>query len=142
MYNAYYPYQSNYNNQFQQQVPSYNSLLQQNNMTGKQEVVRVNGKNGAQAFQLPPNSSILLLDETAPIVWLKTTDGAGYPTITPYDISPHQTENLQQKIDIDIKPLEERISKLEEIVKDVQLQFAESDTGASQPVKRIVSTSK
>ena len=91
MYNSYYPYQMNYNNQFQQQ-PSYNSLLQQNNTAGKQEVVRVNGKNGAQAFQLPPNSSILLLDETAPIVWLKTTDGAGYPTITPYDINPHQTE--------------------------------------------------
>ena len=139
MYNSYYPYQMNYNNQFQQQ-PSYNSLLQQNNTAGKQEVVRVNGKNGAQAFQLPPNSSILLLDETAPIVWLKTTDGAGYPTITPYDINPHQTETSQQKFDIDIKPLQERISKLEEIVKDVQLQFAESDAGSSQPVKRIITT--
>ena len=81
-YNTYYP---NYNNQFQQ--PSYNQ-----NMMGKQEVVRVNGKNGAEAFQMLPNSSILLLDETAPIVWLKTTDGAGYPTIKPYDISPHQDE--------------------------------------------------
>lgn len=112
MYNAYYPYQSIYgNNQFQQTaVPSYNQL-QQNNIPGKQEVVRVNGKNGAEAFQLPPNSSILLLDETAPIVWLKITDGAGYPTITPYDINPHQTETIQQN-EIDIKPLEQRISKL------------------------------
>lgn len=110
MYNTYYPYQSIYgNNQFQQ-TPSYNQL-QQNNIVGKQEVVRVNGKNGAEAFQLPPNSSILLLDETAPIVWLKITDGAGYPTITPYDINPHQTETVQQK-EIDIKPLEQRISKL------------------------------
>lgn len=134
MYNSYYPYQ----NQFQAS-PSYSSL-QQNNLMGKQEVVRVNGKNGAEAFQMPPNSSILLLDVTAPIVWLKTTDGAGYPTITPYDISPHQTETVQQQSNVDIKPLEERITKLEEVVKDVQLQFAESDIGSSQPVKRIVAT--
>ena len=135
MYNTYYPYQSVYSNQFQQ--PSF-SQLQQNNLMSKQEVVRVNGKNGAEVFQLPPNSSILLLDQTAPIVWLKTTDGAGYPTITPYDITPHQSETLQQKTEVDIKPLEQRITKLEEIVKDVQLQFAESDIGQSQPIKRIV----
>ena len=110
-------------------------------MVGKQEVVRVNGKNGAEAFQLPPNSSILLLDETAPIVWLKITDGAGYPTITPYDINPHQTETVQQK-EIDIKPLEQRISKLQEIVKDVQSQFNESNVGSSQPVKRVVTAGK
>ena len=140
MYNAYYPYQSIYgNNQFSQN-PSYNQL-QQNNMVGKQEVVRVNGKNGAEAFQLPPNSSILLLDETAPIVWLKITDGAGYPTITPYDINPHQTETIQQT-EIDIKPLEQRISKLQEIVKDVQSQFNESNVGSSQPVKRVVTAGK
>ncbi len=44
---------------------------------------------------MPPNSSILLLDETAPIVWLKMTDGAGYPTLNPYDIAPHQDEKAQ-----------------------------------------------
>ena len=47
----------------------------------KFEVIRVNGKNGAEAFQMPPNSSIILLDESAPLIWLKMTDGAGYPTI-------------------------------------------------------------
>ena len=89
MYNAYYPYSLTTNPSFSQMPYNNSSQLQQNNYLGKQEVVRVNGKNGAEAFQMLPNSSILLLDETAPIVWLKTTDGAGYPTITPYDISPH-----------------------------------------------------
>ena len=74
----------------------------------KTEVVRVNGKNGADAYQLSPNSSILLLDETAPIVWLKTTDGAGYPTVTPYSITPYQPEP-----EPDFKSLENRIAKLE-----------------------------
>ena len=42
-------------------------------------IVRVSGRPGAEAYQMAPNSEVLLLDETAPIVWLKTTDGAGYP---------------------------------------------------------------
>ena len=37
-------------------------------MNQRQEIVRVNGKNGADAYQMAPNSSILLLDETAPII--------------------------------------------------------------------------
>lgn len=72
----------------------------------KTEVTRVNGEGGASAYQLPPNSSALLLDTTAPIVWLKTTDGAGYPSLTPYSITPYKPVNT----------LEERITKLEEMI--------------------------
>lgn len=75
----------------------------------KQEVTRVNGRNGAEMYQLAPNSSILMLDETAPIVWLKVTDGAGYATLSPYNITPYEPEKP-----IDVHSLEERISKLEE----------------------------
>lgn len=46
----------------------YNPYQPYYNMGARQEVVRVNGKNGADAYQMAPNSSILLLDETAPIV--------------------------------------------------------------------------
>lgn len=78
-------------------------------MQNKQEVTRVNGRNGAEMYQLGPNSSILMLDETAPIVWLKVTDGAGYATLSPYSITPYEPEKP-----IDVHSLEERISRLEE----------------------------
>lgn len=74
-----------------------------------QSIVKVNGLEGAKAYMLPPNSSVLLLDETAPIVYLKITDGASYPTITPYSISPIKT-----KEESNIQSLESRIVKLEE----------------------------
>ncbi|MBR3673971.1 MAG: hypothetical protein IKN65_06810 [Clostridia bacterium] len=65
------------------------------------------------------------------------TDGAGYPTLTPYDIAPHQdAEQLQQ---IDIKLLDERIKKLEDIVND---KFSESNVEPSQPVTRRVITAQ
>ena len=44
------------------------------------QVIKVNGRNGADAFRMAADSSVLLLDENDPIVWLKTTDGAGHDT--------------------------------------------------------------
>lgn len=90
-------------------------------------VINVTGEPGARAFQMPPNSSILLLDDTAPIVWLAQTDGAGYKTVTPYTITPYQPEPT-----VDIRSLESRIQKLEEI-------FNESNsfpTGATDPAAK------
>lgn len=79
----------------------------------KYEIVHVNGRNGAEAFQMSPNSNSLLLDDTASIVWLVQTDGAGYKTLTPFDISPHQ-----EVAPPDFKSLEERIIRLEERMND------------------------
>jgi hypothetical protein len=94
-----------------------------------QQVTRVSGQNGAQAYTLPPNSSALLLDETAPIVWLKTTDGAGYPTLTPYDIIPHQTPTP-----VDASSLEARIKKLEDMIyAKPDIASAEAKPAAKQP---------
>ena len=72
------------------------------------QITRVNGRNGAEAFRLAPNSSILLMDENDPIVWLKQTDGAGYATVTPYTVTPYQAAP------VDVNSLEERVKRLEE----------------------------
>ena len=77
------------------------------------EIVHVNGKNGAEMFQMAPNSNTLLLDDTAPIVWLVQTDGAGYKSLTPFDIIPHKDAPS-----VDLKALENRITKLEELIND------------------------
>lgn len=75
------------------------------------QVVRVNGENGARSFQMGANSSALLLDESGLMVWLVTSDGAGYKTVSPYDIVPHKAEPQP-----DYSSLESRIQRLEEIV--------------------------
>lgn len=80
------------------------------------EIVRVNGRPGAEAFQMAPNSQTLLLDETAPIVWLKTTDGAGYPSLTAYEITPAQTP--EEKDDERFEELTRRIDELEAMIRE------------------------
>lgn len=94
--------------------PYNNQLIQQliQPTQSKEEVVKVNGRAGADAYLLGPNSSALLLDQTAPIVWLVQTDGAGYKNLVPYDISPHKEEEPRNEL----KELEDRIAKLEETV--------------------------
>ena len=87
-------------------------LLQQSIQPQTQtKVVEVTGRAGADAYQLGPDSSILLLDNTAPIVWLVKTDGAGYKTVSAYDIKPHETVPAP-----DYGSLEDRIKRLEMIV--------------------------
>ena len=76
-----------------------------------QQVTKVNGRNGATSYQMGANSSALLLDESGLMVWLCTTDGAGYKTVSPYDIAPHHTAPAP-----DYGSLEGRIRRLEEIV--------------------------
>lgn len=74
------------------------------------EIIQVSGENGVDAFQMGPNSSVLLADTTAPIVWLVKTDGAGYKTKVPYDITPHQATPP-----VNLNNIEERLTRLEEL---------------------------
>jgi len=120
---------NNYPNQFQNPfIPQLN--LQQNMQSQKMDIIHVNGENGAKAYQLAPNSNVLLLDDTAPIIWLKQTDGAGYPSLTPYSITPYKPEPP-----IDVKSLEERILKLEAKINAEPNVTAVTDESHSKPTK-------
>ena len=93
--------------------------------TQRQEVTRVNGRPGAEAMQLAPNSSMLLLDESAPIVWLAQTDVAGYKTLTAYDITPHK-----DPAPADLRSIEDRLKRLEDIIHE-QSYFERADAHES-----------
>lgn len=92
-----------------QQFPQYQQQYQQ--PAQKCEVIRVNGEAGARAYQMQSNSSVLLLDQSAPIVWLAQTDGAGYKTVTPYSITPYQPAP-----EVNVNALEARIKRLEDVI--------------------------
>ena len=103
MYQYQYPYGNNYMNIGQQTMPQ--QQLQQ------QQIIKVNGENGARAYQMMPNSSVLLLDENNPIVWLAQTDGAGYKTVTPYNITPYAQPEAP-----DFNSLSDRLKRLEDVI--------------------------
>lgn len=109
----------------------YNGMYQ--TMPMRQEVLKVTGRNGANALNLAPNSSVLALDTSAPIVWLVTTDGAAYKTCTPYEIKPYE--------EVSTDSLEKRISKLEELMQGVisnGKQQSESNFSGDVPINYAV----
>lgn len=83
----------------------------------QQQIIKVNGRPGAQALNMGPNASALALDETAPIVWLCRTDGAGYKTVIPYNISEYK-----QDPEPDLSDISKRLKRLEDL-------YEESHTG-------------
>lgn len=97
-------------------------------MLQRYEIIKVNGEAGARNFRMLPNSNALLLDETAPIVWLAQSDGTGYMTVTPYDLSLHTPPET-----IDINALAARVQQLEEELLNVRQSNSQSNR---QPKKQ------
>ena len=93
---------------FGQQMPGQ---YMQPGIQQPKQAEKVNGRNGAMQYPMGPNSQAWILDESGLMSWLILTDSAGYKTVTPYDIMPHEEKQAQ-----DIGNLESRIKRLEEIV--------------------------
>ena len=99
--------------------PVLNNPYNYFNPVTQTHITRVSGEAGANAFQMGPNSDALLLDETAPIVWFVQTDGAGYKTKTPYDITVHTPEpTVEMKMDERFASIDKRLKSLEEALLD------------------------
>ena len=94
-----------YQNQFYQ-YPQYQTPR-------RFEITHVHGEPGIDALQMAPNCEGLFLDDTAPLVWLVQTDGAGYKTKTPFEIKPYEAPKP-----VDMNDLLSRIQRLEGMVNE------------------------
>ena len=76
------PY-SNYNMMGLNGFNNYNQFQPQltQPQVNTQNLIRVNGIDGAKAYQMPANSTVALFDNNEDIMYIKTTDGAGFPAI-------------------------------------------------------------
>ena len=117
-----YPYYAQqFGNYFQQ--PTTPTLPQQ-------QIIQVSGKASVDSIQLAPNSSLLAMDTTAPIVWMCVSDGVGKVTSTPYDITIHK-----DKPPVDVESIEQRITKIEKTVEEMEdrLNVKQSNADSSKP---------
>ena len=70
----------------QPQMPQIGTQQPVNGLT------RVTGMEGAKAYQMPPNSVVALFDDAADIFYVKSTDGAGFPTIRTFEFYEHKQD--------------------------------------------------
>ena len=106
-----------------------------------QQVVQVDGYNGASTFKMGPDSSALLLDQSGDKVWLVKTDGAGYKSvIQPYAISPLFNNNNNNTYDF--SQYEERLSKLEKLMKRLINVTTDTSTATTEPISAAATAPK
>lgn len=83
----YFPY-NNYMDRVNKLVQMQNQLSQNYpNYAGQQsnnQIIFVQGETGAKAYQIPINSTVLLMSSEANEFFIKSTDQAGFPTIKKY----------------------------------------------------------
>lgn len=74
-------------------LPSYNMPMNAystpnfNFNTQGQQLVRVTGLEGAKAFNMQPNSTVALFDNNEDFMYIKVTDGAGFPSIRKFSFT-------------------------------------------------------
>ncbi len=97
----YQPYQSTWNNPY---LPAYNQGQPVTPMVQPYQqpvngVIKVNGRDSAMQYQLPPNSmSPALFDNDGKVFYIVSTDGTGTKSIECFDFTPH-VEQEPVKID-------------------------------------------
>lgn len=97
----YQPYQSTWQNPF---LPQYNQGQPVQPMVQPYQqpvngIVKVNGRDSAMQYQLPPNStSPALFDNSGTCFYIVSTDGTGMKTVETFDFTQH-VEQQPVKID-------------------------------------------
>lgn len=65
-----------------------------------QNLIRVNGIDGAKAYQMNANSTVALFDANEDILYIKNTDGAGFPSIRTFKFEEvNETTKSEEKQD-------------------------------------------
>ena len=82
------------------------------NVLPAQQVVTASGKESIDKLQMAPNSSVLVMDTTAPMVWLCVSDGLGNVTSEPWDISPHKEKPKENEFEKRLAAIEEKLQEV------------------------------
>lgn len=78
-------------------------------------LVSVTGIEGAKAYQLPPNSSMPLFDGNSDLMYVKTTDAAGYPTIRTFRFEPVEQDPAPQADYVSRSDFDALVARVEEL---------------------------
>ena len=120
------PYAS-FTNPINPVVPNYQPVVSQG---PRMEIQRVNGKESAYAYSIGPNSSVVLVDNLSPRIWIVTTDSSGFKAVNGFKIVPDDEESAPI-VDDPIKQLTKRLDELEERMNG----YGKSNSKSSMPNK-------
>lgn len=114
------PYMQGINAQTQAQMPQFNAQMPVSQPSNG--LIRVTGIDGAKAYQMPPNSVAALFDDSYDIMYVKSTDGAGFPTIRVFDFYEHKEETpvQQQTVNVENFATKQELQNLRSQIEEVK----------------------
>ena len=77
-------------------------------------IPKVHGRDGAMSLSMAPNSSVLAIDDSAPLVWLIISDQFGRVSAEPYDIAKHVDPPP-----VDAASITSRLDNLEHMIREM-----------------------
>ena len=87
-------------------------------------VLKVNGYEGAKAYQLPPGSSMPLFAADDDVFYIKETDSGGYPSIRAFRFEEISIESKLAFV------TREEFDRLKEMLEDAQQHIREKESEA------------
>lgn len=88
-----YPqYTQQYTQQYQQPIPTPQPQINQNQ---NNPIIWVSGEAGAKAFLVAPNTTVQLWDSENPVIFLKSADASGMPSMKILDYTIREGEKPQ-----------------------------------------------
>ncbi len=103
-------------------------------------LTQVSGIEGARAYQMPPNSTAALFHNDEDVFFVKTTDGAGFPSIRAFrfeevEAEPARDAGLRREVDAmrkELEGVEQSVRELTEAVRGAQPDSAGQPAGADE----------
>ena len=96
-----------------------------------QGLIKVNGRAGADAYQMAaPNSMVALFDANDDVFYIKSTDGAGYPSIKAYRFTDAGEVSVPVEDWVSRQEFNTFKTELQEALKDVK-QLVQKKRGAA-----------
>ncbi len=103
----------------QYQQPNYQS---NNNQARLNQYAFVNGLEGAKAYQVMPNQTMMLMDSDNPVVFMKTSDSFGKSSLRYFKlvevkeddlkVQPQTNPNIEYALKADIEALNKKIDEI------------------------------
>lgn len=103
-YNNYFPagYQQMYYPQQNQMQGTQMSLQNQPQLAPNSNLIWVQGEAGAKSYLVAPNQTVQLWDSENQVIYLKSADGSGMPSIKVIDYtvrSPQSTQDEKKEVE-------------------------------------------
>lgn len=96
------------------------------------QLIRVTGMDGAKAYQMPPNSVVPLFDADNDIMYVKSTDGAGFPTIRAFAFQPIENPTPQAQQYVTREEFNNTLAQLKEAIGNGKQPVREQHETASK----------